>query len=65
MGCRPTQEIGLYGLLDEVNRDEEANPDHVDEVPVVRHHDGCGCLGGRELRLHSPQQDNQEGDHAS
>ncbi len=31
-------------LLDHVDRGEEADPDDIDEVPVVGHDDGCGCL---------------------
>src|SRR3954462_7984088 len=32
------------GLLDHVDRGEEADPDDVDEVPVVGHDDGRGRL---------------------
>src|SRR4029078_5957605 len=33
----------------EINRREQADPNHVDEMPVVRHHDGGRRLSRREL----------------
>src|SRR5690349_312603 len=38
VSSRTTGPIGS-GLLDDVDGREEADPDHVDEVPVVRHDD--------------------------
>src|SRR5699024_9392138 len=62
MGCRPTR-VGSNGLLNEVNRDPQADPDNVDEVPVVRHDDGSGCLCRGELGLERPEQHNKERNH--
>jgi hypothetical protein len=39
---------GIFSLLDQVDRGEEADPDDIDEVPVVGHDDGGGRLLVRE-----------------
>lgn len=64
MGCRPTLGCGGYGLLDEVDRDEQAHPDDIDEVPVVGHNDGGGGLCRSELRPGHTDQHDDEGDDA-
>src|SRR4051794_23353239 len=35
--------------LNDVDRGEQTDPDNVDKVPVIGHHDGAGCLGRGEL----------------
>src|SRR5690606_33983345 len=53
-------------LLDQVDRGEEADPDDVDEVPVVGHDDGRGrLLVGEAPRRVGPRQHEQEGDQSS
>src|SRR5699024_363290 len=52
-------------LLDEVNSGKQADPDNVDEVPVVRHNDGCGCLSRGELCLLYADQHHHECQNAS
>src|SRR6478736_10361441 len=53
-------------LLDHVDRGEQADPDDVDEVPVVGHDDGGGGLFVGESRGRvCPAQDEQEGDEAA
>src|SRR5512138_3214960 len=52
--------------LEDVDDEEEADPDHVDEVPVVRRHDGAGgLLVAEALDGEDPAQDEQEGDEAA
>src|SRR3954469_14644881 len=52
--------------LEDVDDEEEADPDHVDEVPVVRGHDGAGRLGVAEpLGGEAATDDQQEGDQAA
>src|SRR3954471_11870517 len=58
--------IGSTRLLDQVDRGEEADPDDVDEVPVVGHDDGRGgLLVGEPLRRVGAAEDEQEGDEAA
>src|SRR3982751_3660709 len=62
---RTTGPIGS-GLLDEVDGREEADPDHVDEVPVVRHDDGSDCLFvGEATRDEGATENEEEGDQAA
>ena len=49
------------GLLNEVDSDEQPNPHNVNEVPVVRHHDGRCRLGGSELGFVGTQEHDPEG----
>lgn len=63
MGCRPTLGCGRYGLLDEVDGDEQTDPHYVDEVPVVGHDDGCGGLRRGELRVPDSDQHHDEGNN--
>src|SRR5919199_348862 len=52
--------------LDDVDDEEEADPDHVDEVPVVRGHDGARRLGVAEARRgEGARDDQQEGDETA
>ena len=54
---------GGWCLLDDVDREEEADPDHVDEVPVVGHDDrGHGLLVGEAPREVGAAQHEEEGD---
>src|SRR6478672_13286729 len=51
------------GSLEQVDRGEEGDPDNVDEVPVVRGHDGADGLGMRVAPGgEGPGDDEQEGD---
>src|SRR4051812_8061355 len=53
-------------LLDQVDRGEEADPDDVDEVPVVGHDDRGGrLLVGEPLGRVGASEDEQEGDEAA
>src|SRR5918912_2322717 len=52
--------------LQDVDHEEQSDPDHVDEVPVVRGHDGAGRLGVPEpARGERAADDEQEGDQAT
>src|SRR3954469_3676862 len=49
--------------FEDVDDEEQADPDHVDEVPVVRGHDGAGRLGVAEaLHGEDAAEDEQEGE---
>ena len=62
--------VGLtwLGSLDQVDRREQADPDDVDEVPVVGHDDGAGrllvgeALGGVRAAEHEQEGDQAAGD---
>src|SRR5580704_11784879 len=70
-GCRRLAVIQLTALpssrsVDQVDRGEQPDPDHVDEVPVVRHDNRAGLLLERESfgRECSAEQE-QEGDETA
>ena len=51
------------GLLEDVNHEEQGDPDHVNEVPVIRGNDGAGGLVMRETLAHVGGSQNEEEGH--
>jgi len=53
-------------LANQVNHREQADPDDIDEVPVVRHDDRRGGLAmGESTRYIRAREDEQEGDQTA
>ena len=53
-------------LANEINHGEQADPDNVNEVPVVRHDDrGGGLAMGKSARNVGSPEDKKEGDQSS
>src|SRR3954454_19353914 len=63
LGRTGTRRAGRRASLEDVDDEEQPDPDHVDEVPVVRGHDRTGRLGVAEaLGREAAAEDKQEGD---
>src|SRR6266513_2527539 len=56
---------GTRGLLEPVNEDKQAQPDHVDEVPVPRHALEAEVMVRREVAADAAHQDHRQHDRAT